>query len=181
MEWALLADGVPFDQAYDLLATEEGQERAFAKLSSIKDDLVFWSSGAESVQFILDGQCDIGQTWNGRPAARVAQEPDLPLAIVWKDGFLDGSPNGITRGTTKYRAALSLYAWESTPQNQCNMVNAIAYGNVMSAPPFPDCLTDFAAQWGPQPDVVAGTPSNEFWAEFEPALGEAWIAWKTTE
>ena len=32
MEWALIADGVPADEVYKVLATDEGQARAFAKL-----------------------------------------------------------------------------------------------------------------------------------------------------
>ena len=31
LEWALLADGVPANQVYDLLKTSAGQDRAFAK------------------------------------------------------------------------------------------------------------------------------------------------------
>ena len=38
LEWALIADGVPADQVYDVLSTPEGVNRAFAKLDTIKDD-----------------------------------------------------------------------------------------------------------------------------------------------
>ncbi|MEK9710910.1 MAG: extracellular solute-binding protein, partial [Alphaproteobacteria bacterium] len=34
LEFALIADGVPTDQVYDVLSTEEGVARAFAKLDT---------------------------------------------------------------------------------------------------------------------------------------------------
>ena len=51
LEFALIADGVPKDEVYEVLATDEGMDRAFAKLDEIKDDIVvWWESGAKSVQ-----------------------------------------------------------------------------------------------------------------------------------
>jgi putative spermidine/putrescine transport system substrate-binding protein len=56
MEWALLCDGVAKDDVYDVLETEEGQERRFAKLDTIKDNVVWWSAGAETPQLLADGE-----------------------------------------------------------------------------------------------------------------------------
>ena len=42
LEWALLADGVPADRVYALLETEAGLQRAFAKLNSIKPQMIWW-------------------------------------------------------------------------------------------------------------------------------------------
>ena len=55
MEWALLCDGVPYEEVYDLLETEEGQARAFAKLDTIKDQTIWWSASAEPPQLLADG------------------------------------------------------------------------------------------------------------------------------
>ena len=43
LEWALIADGVSPDEVYDVLATQEGQDRAFDKLDEIKDHVIWWS------------------------------------------------------------------------------------------------------------------------------------------
>ncbi len=48
MEWALLCDGVDKDKVYDVLATEEGQDQALKKLDTIKDQVVWWSAGADT-------------------------------------------------------------------------------------------------------------------------------------
>ena len=37
MEWALICDGVAFEDVYDVLETEEGQEQALAKLATIEE------------------------------------------------------------------------------------------------------------------------------------------------
>ena len=37
LEWALICSGVPVDQVYDTLETEEGVDKALAKLDTIKD------------------------------------------------------------------------------------------------------------------------------------------------
>ena len=52
LEMALMADGVPADEVYDLLETDEGVDRAFAKLDTIKDDVVWWEAGAQPPQLL---------------------------------------------------------------------------------------------------------------------------------
>jgi len=56
MEWALLCDGVPRDEIYAVLETEAGQARPLAKLDTIKEDVVWWSAGAETPRLLTDGQ-----------------------------------------------------------------------------------------------------------------------------
>ena len=46
LEFALLADGVPADEVYTALDTPEGVDRAFRKLDTIKDLVVWWEAGA---------------------------------------------------------------------------------------------------------------------------------------
>src|SRR5690606_8967984 len=43
LEWALIADGVSVDDVYDVLDTPEGIERAFAKLDTIKREVIWWT------------------------------------------------------------------------------------------------------------------------------------------
>ena len=46
LEFALIADGVPVDQIYNALSSEQGIQRAFAKLDTIKSEVVWWEAGA---------------------------------------------------------------------------------------------------------------------------------------
>ena len=66
LEMALMADGVPAGEVYDVLDTEEGIERAFAKLDSIKGDVVWWEAGAQPPQLLADGEVTMTTAYNGR-------------------------------------------------------------------------------------------------------------------
>ncbi len=66
MEWALLCDGVAKEDVYDVLETDEGQAQALAKLDTIKDQVVWWSAGADTPQLLADGEVVMGSTYNGR-------------------------------------------------------------------------------------------------------------------
>lgn len=47
LAWALLADGVPESGIYAALDTDAGLDRAFAKLDTIRDSIVWWDGGEE--------------------------------------------------------------------------------------------------------------------------------------
>ena len=47
---------MPIDEIYDMLETEEGVDRAFAKLDTIKDSLVFWTRGCNRRPQLLADQ-----------------------------------------------------------------------------------------------------------------------------
>jgi putative spermidine/putrescine transport system substrate-binding protein len=66
LEWALYADGVDPDDIYDVLRTPEGVDRAFAKLDTIKDHIVFWTEGAQAPQLLADGEVAFATGYNGR-------------------------------------------------------------------------------------------------------------------
>lgn len=88
MEWALLCDGVPIAEVYDLLETEEGITRAFAKLETIKDETIWWSAAAEVPQLLADGEIFMGSTYNGRLFAAIAEQ-DQPIGMAWGYQMLD--------------------------------------------------------------------------------------------
>jgi len=82
LEWALIADGVSPDEVYDVLATEEGQDRAFAKLDEIKDNVIWWDAGAQPPQLLADGEATIATAYNGRIFNAQVNE-DQPFEIMW--------------------------------------------------------------------------------------------------
>ncbi|EYD77285.1 Spermidine/putrescine-binding protein periplasmic protein [Rubellimicrobium mesophilum DSM 19309] len=88
MEWALICDGVPADQVYDTLETEEGVQQALAKLDTIKDDVIWWTAGAETPQLLADKEVVIGDTYNGRLFSLIAEQ-NQPVAMLWDYEVLD--------------------------------------------------------------------------------------------
>jgi putative spermidine/putrescine transport system substrate-binding protein len=138
LEFPLLADGVPFSSIYPL-----DVNRAFAKLNTIKNDIVWWNSGAEPVQDIASGECAMGVDWNGRPALRLAQDPSIPIGVSWNKSILVGSAWAIPRGAKHADAANSLLGYDFTPQNQCKFLNTIGYGIPMNE----KCISPFGKKW----------------------------------
>ncbi|MEM1198813.1 MAG: extracellular solute-binding protein, partial [Pseudomonadota bacterium] len=60
LEPALMADGVPMNEVYKVLDSEEGIDRAINKIRSIKDDVaIWWKSGAQHAQLMKDGEVDM--------------------------------------------------------------------------------------------------------------------------
>ena len=47
LEFALIGDGVAKEDVYQVLSTPEGLDRAFAKLDSIKDQVIWWEASSQ--------------------------------------------------------------------------------------------------------------------------------------
>lgn len=75
LEAALLADGVAPDDLFPL-----DVDRALAKLDTIKDDIVWWETSAQSQQLLASGEAAIGLAWVGRA---VDAGKEAPVGINW--------------------------------------------------------------------------------------------------
>ncbi|WP_283808635.1 extracellular solute-binding protein [Bradyrhizobium centrolobii] len=82
LEWALIADGVPIKDVYKVLGTPEGVERAFKKLDTIKKDVIWWTSGAQPVQLLADGQVVMTSAWNDR-ISDASKNAGKHFQIMW--------------------------------------------------------------------------------------------------
>ncbi|SFN54704.1 putative spermidine/putrescine transport system substrate-binding protein [Roseovarius lutimaris] len=82
LEWALYCDGVAKDDIYPTLGTDAGVNQALAKLGTIKDQVVWWSAGAETPQLLADGEVFMGSTYNGRLFSAIAEQ-NQPIAMMW--------------------------------------------------------------------------------------------------
>ncbi len=73
-EFALIADGVPAKDVMSVLSAPGGVERAFAKLDTIKDQVVWWEAGAQAPQLLADKEVVMTTAWNGRIYDAVKKE-----------------------------------------------------------------------------------------------------------
>ena len=75
-----MADGVAPEDVYDILKTSAGMDRAFAKLDTIKDHIIFWSNAAQSIEQLLSGEVAMTSAYIDRlPSA--ASELEKPLVF----------------------------------------------------------------------------------------------------
>jgi putative spermidine/putrescine transport system substrate-binding protein len=82
VEWAIYCDGVPKEEIYNVLGTDEGVARAFKKLDTIKDQVVWWTAGAETPQLLADGEVVMGSTYNGRLFSAIVEQKQ-PIGMLW--------------------------------------------------------------------------------------------------
>lgn len=119
-EAALLADGVPQDELYPL-----DIERALKKLDTIKDDIIWWETGAQAEQLLMSGEASLGLVWVSRA---IGASEDGSVGISWgqwtsQNGFWvvpKGAPN-------KEVAMQALEFFTSVPQ-QVEFTKHMPYG-----------------------------------------------------
>ncbi|MCW2678543.1 MAG: hypothetical protein JWR70_3583 [Modestobacter sp.] len=104
-EIALLADGVAPADLYPL-----DLDRAIAKLDTIKDQLVFWTSGAESEDLVGTGEVAMVMTYNAR-AYDVAQVLHMPVAYTFNGQILAASYLSVPKGSKHVDEAMEYIAY----------------------------------------------------------------------
>ena len=183
LEFALLGDGVPADQVYEVLATPEGVDRAFAKLDTIKNDVVWWEAGAQAPQLLADKEVTMTLAYNGRIFDAIVNEGKA-FGFVWDGANLDMDYWVVPKGTPNLEAAMKFIAFASDPVNQANLSKYIAYGPPRkSAAPsvgkYKDGTTDMAPYLPSSPENSAKAVVNdaEFWADHDSELSERFNSW----
>ncbi len=126
LEFALLADGVPVEEVYDTLGTPAGISRAFRKLDTIKEDIVWWEAGAQPPQMLADREVVMSTAYNGRIFnAQVVEEQ--PFVVVWDSQMLDSSVLAIVADTPNLAAARKLVRYATRSEVQAAVGRYISY------------------------------------------------------
>lgn len=183
LEFALMADGVPAEEVYDVLSTPEGVDRAFAKLDTIKDDIVWWEAGAQPPQLLADGEVLMTTAYNGRIFNAVAAE-DKPFTIVWDGQIWDLDLWAIPKGAPNKEAALKFLAYSTDTQRLADQAKYIAYGPARkSSAPLVGKFDGKDIEMGPHmptaPNNLTNAIQNDFewWADNQDSLNERFNAW----
>jgi putative spermidine/putrescine transport system substrate-binding protein len=138
-EVALLADGVAPADLYPL-----DFARATTKLDTIKDDLVFWSSGAESQELIGSGEIAMTLIWNGRGWS--AKHTDgKPVEMQWNQQIVTADYFVVPKGSPNKDAAMKFIAYTICAENNAKPSEYIPYGPTnVNAQPAADKLADLS-------------------------------------
>ncbi|WP_342076106.1 extracellular solute-binding protein [Yoonia sp. SS1-5] len=185
MEWALLCDGVAYEDVYDTLETEEGQARAFAKLDTIKDQTIWWSAGAETPQLLADGEIFMGSTFNGRLFSVIAEQGQ-PVGMAWDWQMLDLDGWIVPAGLPEDRLArvMDYLKFATDTQRLADQAQYISYGpaRASSAPlvgQHAELGIDMAPHMPTDPANAENTFYNnyEWWADYRDDLDAKFQAW----
>lgn len=174
LEWALMADGVAPEEVYDVLRTPEGQERAFAKLATIKDDIVWYDSWSQGPQLLNDGGAVMVQCANGRIFSAIKEE-GRPFVQVWDGNVFDLDVWAVVKGAPNRDKALEFVAFATSTVPLSGMQD-VAYGPTRRSgaalvdPAITDELPTAHLDEGIKADGI-------FWADYGESLGERFNEW----
>ena len=175
LEFALMADGVPVKDVYKVLATKDGQNRAFRKLDQLKPHIQWWEAGAQPPQFLASGDVVMSSAYNGRIAA-VQNESNLQ--IVWSGGIYDFDSWAIPKGAKSQEQARKFIAFTVEPQQQKAYAENIAYGpaNTQAVSLLDEKRL---AQMPTAPENIADQVAMDvtFWADYGEQLEQRFNAW----
>ena len=171
LEAALIADGVSKDELYPL-----DYERAFKKLDTIKDDIVWWSSGDDFAQAMKSGEVTICACWPTR-LYDIANEGS-PVAAEWQDQILGWDDFVIPKGAKNLEAAMRFVEFGTEPEQEIEMTKYIPWGPSTveaaenSAPETADWIPT-----SPEHKALAVPFDYEWWGANTDELNEAFAQW----
>jgi putative spermidine/putrescine transport system substrate-binding protein len=124
LEFALMADGV---KPADLYTPKLDVDRAIKKLDTIKDDIVWWGSGAESQELIGSGEVAMSMIWNGRGYS-AKHTDNKPVEMQWNQQILTADYFVVPKGTPNKQVAMEFIAWATCANNNAAVSDKIPYG-----------------------------------------------------
>ncbi|MEF1255040.1 polyamine ABC transporter substrate-binding protein [Vibrio sp. M260112] len=177
LEWALIADGVKPEDVYKTLETAEGRARAFAKLDSIKPQVVWWTTGAQPPQMLADKEVTMASAFNGRIHS-ATEEEGQPFKIIWDHqlGYMNGW--AIPKGSPNLEQALDFIKFSSGTQPLAEQAKYVAYGPTRkssSAQISPKILASLPT--APNNFQTAFLIDDEWWSDYADELNEEFNTW----
>jgi len=183
LEFALMADGVAPADVYATLSTPEGVDRAFAKLDTIKDQVVWWEAGAQAPQLLADGEVAMTSAYNGRIFAAAVGE-GKPFQIVWDGQIYENEMYVVPKGAPNKDEAMQFIAYATSTKGLRQQAQHISYGpSRKSSLLEPLIYQDGKTEMAPHVPTAAANMTNalgssfEFWVDKDAEMNERFNAW----
>jgi putative spermidine/putrescine transport system substrate-binding protein len=125
LEFALMADGVPRSDVYKVLSTPEGIDRALRKLDVVKRGIVYWTTNAQPVQLLGDGEVVMSMIHNGRVYA--ANKDGKRLVPIW-DREIVGAETLIVVKNKNTKESMELLKFFMDPKLMGDFTKYYPYG-----------------------------------------------------
>ena len=185
LEWALIADGVDRSVVRDVLATDEGLDRAFAMMDKIKDSIVWWDKAATGIQQIAAGEADIAANYNGRFWTASVIEGQ-PIQAIWDHQIYTVTDWVVVKGRMTDNVREFLRSTTS-PEALAEISKVISYGPARQSsvamntgnwinPDNGQDMTTAMPTYGANMETAFGRDGN-WWAEHGARINERWDAW----
>jgi putative spermidine/putrescine transport system substrate-binding protein len=127
LEAATMAQGVAIADVYKVLATQEGMDRAWAKLEEIAPHVTVWyRGGSQAAQLLRDGEIDIIHTGQNRVESVI--QSGKKIGYVFDGGTMDVDALMVPRGAPNKANAMRLINEMLKPQGQARLARAQQLG-----------------------------------------------------
>ena len=123
LESALVADGVDPQKLYPL-----DVDRAYKKLDTIKDSVIWVGSPQECVESLANKAANMGFCFSGRAHDIAAQ--GAPVAFQWNQAFINGGYLVIPKGSKNVQAVMKLIAYITSAEHNADLTMKYPYGPV---------------------------------------------------
>lgn len=123
-EKTMLADGVKPADIYKVLSTDDGVKRMLAKLDTIRDQTIYYTSNAQPAQLLSNGEVAVAQSSNGRIYA--ATQEGKKFVAVWDGQVYYPDVWFIPKGGNK-ALAVKFLQFLTEPKNMAALANEIPY------------------------------------------------------
>ena len=127
LEFALMADGVEPEDVYEMLVTDAGVDRAFAKLDTIKNSTVWWESGAQPIQLLADGEVTMTTAYNGHAFEAMVSE-GKPFVTNWDGQIWDVDLWVIPKGASNQKTTMDFVKFSTGTRPLADQASWIPYG-----------------------------------------------------
>lgn len=127
LEFTLLADGVAPADVYSVLSTQEGQDRAFAKLIAMRDRIQWYDKSAEVSEQLGRKDASMAITFSGRAFMAIVNAR-RPTAILWDRQIYVFDYWGIPRGARNAAAARDFIRFATSSEQIAGLVRQFPYG-----------------------------------------------------
>lgn len=127
LETALLASGVKAEDLYFNLSTIEGQKRAFQKLTSLKDNIVWWETSSDAIKNLKQSETVMGLAFNGRLFNSIIGD-GLDVTLIWQGQLYDLDYWAIPSNAKNRSGALAFINFATAPKQLAEQSKWMPYG-----------------------------------------------------
>lgn len=170
IEMVLLADGVAPEELYPL-----DVDRAFRKLDTIKDHIIFWDSGAASQTQIATGETAMCFCWEARVGNVI--KDGAPVGVQWNQHVATLDYLVVPKGSKNKELAMQFINHAVSAKGQAEMAEGARVAPINSKSRdliSPDVWPMLNAAY---PDQAVDV-QLDFWLENGAAIAERWAQWK---
>ncbi|MEQ8319823.1 MAG: extracellular solute-binding protein [Rhodospirillales bacterium] len=178
LEIALMSDGVPPEDVYDILRKPGGVDQALAILEKIRPAAVFWQGGDEPEQLLNDGRVVMTTAYAAR-FLRPRQGARRPAGLLWSHQLWRTTYWAIPAGQGRSADALRFVSFATDAARLAELSTRLWFGPVRQSgfeavpPNIREHLPTARAQFHDSLQIDSG-----FWDEFGPQIDARFQSWR---